>query len=336
MNSASVAVIGAGLAGLACARRLALAGCHPIVFESQRAPGGRLATRRFEAAAFDHGAQYLTAREPDFRRAIEAAEAAGAVERWQPHWPGGEQELADLWVGTPGMNALPRFLAQDLDIEYGARIMRLDRTRAGLTLTDDRGGAHADFGFVVLALPAPEAAMLAAAHTSLAERVRAVPMAPCWAVMIAFGRPLEGAPDAGFMDDPVLPWFARNGSKPGRETADAWVLHASVDYSRREFNASPAEVQQALVGRFAGRVGRTLPRVLLSDCHRWCRARVELPLGEPFLLDREARIGFCGDWCLDARGEAAFMSGDALGAALAATLAEPREAGVSGNMRDSR
>ena len=37
MNSASVAVIGAGLAGLACARRLRLAGVPLRMFEAQRA-----------------------------------------------------------------------------------------------------------------------------------------------------------------------------------------------------------------------------------------------------------------------------------------------------------
>ena len=56
MNPASAAVIGAGLAGIACAQRLAGAGWQLRVFESQRAAGGRIATRRFETASFDHGA----------------------------------------------------------------------------------------------------------------------------------------------------------------------------------------------------------------------------------------------------------------------------------------
>jgi len=39
MNSASIAVVGAGLAGIACARRLCAVGLHVRVFEAQRAPG---------------------------------------------------------------------------------------------------------------------------------------------------------------------------------------------------------------------------------------------------------------------------------------------------------
>ena len=331
MNPISVAVIGAGLAGIACAQRLQEAGVPARVFEAQRAPGGRLATRRFAVATFDHGAQFLTATDSGFRAVLEAAAAAGAAGRWNPAWPDRERR-GELWVGAPAMNALPRFLARDLDVEYGARIVRLERSRRGWALLDDRGSAHADFTAIVLALPAPAAAALAGARTVLAARVKAVPMAPCWATLVAFDGPLPGVPDAGFTPDPMLRWFARNGSKPGREAREAWVLHASPDWSRAEFDQNAQNVQRAMLDRFSERVGRSLPRSLVSDGHRWRYARVEAPLGEDCLLDLESGIGFCGDWCLDARAEAAWLSGVALGQA----LAQARDAIGSGKIRDSR
>lgn len=332
MNPSPLAVVGAGLAGLACARRLAAAGLPLRLFEAQRAPGGRIATRRHETASFDHGAQYFTVSGAAFRQVVAAASAAGAAGRWRPDWPGGEQERKELWVGLPGMSALPRQLAEGLDIDYGARIVRIEHARNGWSLLDDRGAVHAGFGAVLLALPAPLAARLAASHTALAARVHEVRMAPCWSVMAAFDEPLARVPDAAFTDDAVLPWYARNGSKPGRDARDAWVLHASAEWSRREFDTSPERVQRTLLERFAALAGRSLPRPALADSHRWRHARVENPLGEPCLYDRASGIGFCGDWCLDARVEAAFQSGDALGA----QLAEARAAGGSGKMRGSR
>jgi predicted NAD/FAD-dependent oxidoreductase len=263
---------------------------------------------------------------------LATAQAAGVADRWYPTGPGGDPREGDRWVGTPGMSSLPRHLAQDLDIEFGACITRLESARRGWALLDDRGSAHLDFGAVVLALPAPVAAPLAAAWTPLAARVQRVPMAPCWAVMAAFEETLERIPDNVMMSDPVLPWFARNASKPQREARETWVLHASADWSRREFERPAVLVQAALLERFSERIGRSLPRILLADSHRWRHARVEAPLGEPFLLDPESGIGFCGDWCLDARAEAGYLSGDALGAALAAC----RSAAHSGKMRDSR
>ena len=331
MNSVSVAVVGAGLAGIACARRLGEAGVPARVFESQRAPGGRLATRRFAVASFDHGAQYLKAEDPGFRALLELAAAAGAADVWRPAWPG-QDSRSDLWVGAPAMNSLPRYLAQGLDVEYGARIVRLERGRRGWTLFDDRGSAHADFTAVALALPAPAAAALAGGRTPLAARVRAVPMAPCWAALVAFGALLPGVPDAGFAGDATLGWYARNGSKPGRDAREAWVLHATPGWSRVAFDQPALTVQRALLDRFSEHIGRTLPRTLVSDTHRWRHSRVEAPLGEACLFDPESGIGFCGDWCLDARAEAAWLSGVALGT----ELAQAREAIGSGKIRDSR
>jgi predicted NAD/FAD-dependent oxidoreductase len=78
-----VAIVGAGIAGLWLARRLAEAGHRVQVYEKARGPGGRVSTRRTERGHFDHGAQYFTARDPDFLRQLEDWVARGVVERWQ-------------------------------------------------------------------------------------------------------------------------------------------------------------------------------------------------------------------------------------------------------------
>ena len=70
-----IGVVGAGVAGLSAARALVDRGHQVIVFEKARAPGGRVATSRLRGIempravagstlAFDHGAQYFTARDP--------------------------------------------------------------------------------------------------------------------------------------------------------------------------------------------------------------------------------------------------------------------------------
>ena len=99
------------------------------------------------------------------------------------------------------------------------------------------------------------------------------------------------------------------GSKPGREARESFVLHATADWSRVEFEQPAHTVQRALLDRFSEHVGRALPRALVADSHRWRYARVEIPLGEDCLYDPDSGIGFCGDWCLDARAEAAWIVG---------------------------
>ena len=63
-----VLIIGAGMAGLSCAAALGSVGHAVTLIDKARGPGGRMSTRRVDTplgqAAFDHGAQYFTARDP--------------------------------------------------------------------------------------------------------------------------------------------------------------------------------------------------------------------------------------------------------------------------------
>lgn len=106
-------IIGGGMAGLSAATALAETGARIVVLDKGRGPGGRMAARRVEIAgeqvSFDHGAQYFTARDPAFREAVAAWEAAGVAARWPAAG-------ADAWVGTPGMNACIKHLAAGLDV----------------------------------------------------------------------------------------------------------------------------------------------------------------------------------------------------------------------------
>ncbi|MCA9542044.1 MAG: NAD(P)-binding protein, partial [Myxococcales bacterium] len=109
-----IAVIGAGIAGLAAAEALRDAGRSVEVFDKARGPGGRMATRRDESDAFDHGAQYFTAREPAFAAQVEAWTQAGVVAEWTGRFGRlagrfiAEKPARPRYVGTPRMSALTR------------------------------------------------------------------------------------------------------------------------------------------------------------------------------------------------------------------------------------
>ena len=92
----SVAILGAGMAGAAAARRLAQAGLSVQVFDKGRTIGGRMATRRHGAMQFDHGAQFMRAHGPAFEAQLNDWERRGIVAPWVG---------AGRYVGTPDMTA---------------------------------------------------------------------------------------------------------------------------------------------------------------------------------------------------------------------------------------
>ena len=115
-----ISIIGAGMAGLACAKALRRKGAAVTVFDKSRGLGGRLASRRGDGVQFDHGAQYISARTPGFTAFMEACLADGAAALWRPDIHDGRESKggSDKWyVGLPGMSGLVKPLADGIDVK---------------------------------------------------------------------------------------------------------------------------------------------------------------------------------------------------------------------------
>jgi renalase len=157
-----VAVVGAGIAGLTCARTLTDHGFAVTVFDKGRGPGGRTATRRVNPdLAFDHGAQYFTARDPNFVRSVGVWLERGVVAEWGGRivkLQGGaaaDTTPQPRYVGVPGMSAVAAHLAAGLAVQWETLTARSSVSPAGWQLVDESGGGYGPFDFLVVALPAP-------------------------------------------------------------------------------------------------------------------------------------------------------------------------------------
>lgn len=304
-ETADILIIGGGMAGLSAARALAHTGRRIVVLDKGRGPGGRMATRRAEVAGetlrFDHGAQYFIARDPAFRETVAAWESAGVAARWPAAG-------AEAWVGTPGMNACVKALAEGLDVRWGHRASALRRSGARWNVaTED--GPRFTAPLVIVAVPAEQAAvLLAEAAPAFAARAARVQSAPCWAVMAAFAAPLPLA-DTFRSDTGPVSWAARNSAKPGRGGGEAWVIHASPERSRELVERPKDEVAGALVADFFAAAGIAPAAPTHCDAHRWLYALPEARLGEGPFFDPRLKLGIAGDWLHSPRVEGAWLSG---------------------------
>jgi hypothetical protein len=210
------------------------------------------------------------------------------------------------------MSGLAAHLAASLAIRSELRIAGLVRNGDAWRLLGHDGAAVGEANIVIIAVPAPQAVELLSATPRLADRAAEAIFRPCWAVMLGYAAPLPVPFDGAFVNDEPLSWICRNTSKPGRAGDEAWVVHASPDWSRDHLEDGEVSVSEALRRAFAEATGVEAPAPSYIAAHRWRYARVATALGTPCLFDDELEIGACGDWCLGANIEAAFRSGQAM------------------------
>ena len=314
-----IAIVGAGMAGLACAEGLAGRGATITVLDKGRGPGGRMSTRRIQTdlgeATFDHVAQYFTVRDPGFRTRVEHWITAGCLAQWTAL-------DTEAYVGVPGMNAPIRQMAQPFDVQWGTQVQSLGPHAEGWRLITQTGVSF-DVDAVVIAVPAEQAAaLIAPSMPELAQWARATPTAPCWTVMLAFSEALPTPLNAlrGTPAD-ALGWAARTGSKPGRTGPEAWVLQATPAWSIRHLEADPEWVAAELSAALSAQLALPLPPPIACGTHRW-RYASSGNAGSGAYWDAERWVGLCGDWLSGPRVEAAWTSGTLLAEQIAKGFAQ--------------
>jgi hypothetical protein len=321
-----LAIIGAGIAGLASARALLDAGQPVALFDKSRGPGGRMSTRRGDGWQADHGAQYFTASDPSFQAELADWIDAGVAAVWQARLTvlgGNGRHVPDStlsrYVGVPRMTAPCRWLARDMPLALQHTVIAINREAGGWRLhTAEHGELPTLYGGIVLAVPPAQAApLLKEAAPALAELAGAVRMRASWALMLQYPAPLALPFDAAFVNHGPLRWIARDNSKPGRDGSETWLLHATAEWSEAHLESAPEAVADMLIAAFRS-TGAPPPSSWSAHRWRYADGGIEPPPGHA--CDAGRRIALCGDWLNGGKVEGAWLSGRAAARALLATV----------------
>ncbi|HTN67338.1 MAG TPA: FAD-dependent oxidoreductase, partial [Burkholderiaceae bacterium] len=298
------------------------------VYEKNPASGGRMHTRETELGGFDVGAQYFTARSAAFKKQVMAWRQAGWLARWDGRLAkleAGRMQKAggnrQRWVAVPGMDALCRQLAQEVDVRREQRVMAIEGHGDAWLLKVQAdsvpiAASAGPFDAVIVALPAPQAASLLQIAPALAQQAAKVHLAPCWALALAFQETLDLPYDGAWVHGSRLGWIARDTSKPQRRPGEHWVAQATPGWSSEHLEDAPERARDKLLKAFQEATGRAVQPVYAA-IHCWRFAQAERPLAGACLWQAKLRIGACGDWFAaglegSGRVENAWLSGLAL------------------------
>ncbi len=312
-----IAVIGAGISGLAAARHLHDRGYRVEVFEKARGLGGRATTRRADHLYFNQGAPYFSARDPAFRRPVAAWLRQGVLHRLNlpaVQLENGAQTSTNKWfVARPGMSALARHIAAGIAVHTGVQVASPQRRIDHWRLSDMTGRSLGRFDLLIIAVPAPQARrLLELAAPALAARAGEVSYVPTWTVLLAADHgaaqpDLPPRPDTGPVDRVI------KNRQPGQRGV-SWVLHANADWSAAHPQVPAAQVADELATHFCNATDLAPAALSYLCAHHWRYARVTVPLTTGALWDPDLQLGLCGDWCCGGDIEGAWLSGRTLAA----------------------
>ncbi len=311
----TIAIIGAGIAGLSAATVLTSRGKEVRIFEKSRGVGGRMATRYADTWEFDHGAQFFTVQDEAFKSAIEAAKDAGVVASWAAHGlyldENGisEDRGRPRFVGTPRMNSLPKFWADELDISLTRRVAKIVKG-ANWDLHFEDGTIETGFNAVISTLPAAQAKAILPKRSTLSERIDDLQMQACFSLMIGFGHPLDLGWDTLRVKDLPIDWISNNSSKPGRQkNVGALLINSEAHWSELYKDADREWVKQTMVDIASFVIDISLHDAPHQVLHRWLYASNRYDTDIKYMSDDG--IILCGDWCEGGRVQGAFLSGRA-------------------------
>ncbi|MDG2094411.1 MAG: FAD-dependent oxidoreductase [Phycisphaerales bacterium] len=311
-----IAVIGAGLAGLTAANSLREAGFSVIVMDKARGPGGRLATRRGEGATrMDHGCQYLTDGTGLGPAFFQDGLDQGCLATWSPALSEpdpvetGPYPSGAFWhVGLPTMSAIPKAMAQGLEVKLACRVAGMRQVGDAWTLFDDSNISIATATWVVSAIPSPQALELFKPHEfSELESMSKAGYDPNWTLMLVEQDTMAGDPDVIRPESGPIAWIVNQRSKPGRPDVNAWVAQATTTWSIDNLELEPGAAIQQMLPAVSKALGRDIHGE--ATAHRWRYAFVNRTAGKPSLLDARKHLAACGDWCLGAKAGHAIRSG---------------------------
>ncbi|XP_071724587.1 uncharacterized protein [Rutidosis leptorrhynchoides] len=217
-----VAVVGSGISGAVCASTLARNGVLVTLFDSARGPGGRMSRRREttedgKELFFDHGAPFFNVNDSDALALVQDWESKGLVAEWKENFGSLDRSsskfvdieqngLIKKYVGVPGMNSICKALCVEPGVEskFGVGVGKMewseDESLWSLTAMD--GQKLGLFNGVVASdknIASPKFTELTGRPPpiekdlcpGLALKLQDIPVAPCFALMLAFAEPLS-------------------------------------------------------------------------------------------------------------------------------------------------
>ncbi|GAC1354491.1 MAG: FAD-dependent oxidoreductase [Ktedonobacteraceae bacterium] len=331
----SVAIIGAGMSGLAAAHTLQDAGRIVTLFEKSRGVGGRTATRKRDGFIYDYGAQYfkggselstawITKKFPttdliDIAKPVWIFDDAGDIKEGDP-----KQNADAKWSYRSGFTSFAKRMAEGLDVRLETLVGRVQQASTGWNIFGADNEHLGNFDQLLITAPATQAIGLIEASQfadaqgkAISEQLRKAKYNPLISVMLGYKPTPQARPYYALVNTdkghPIswLAWEHEKARERAPEGTGLLIAQMAPRYSKEHRETPQTILFQDVAQLVSTLIDEQLPSPIFTDVQYW---RYALPSEKAdadalFAITLPLGLAFCGDAFVGGRAHLALEDG---------------------------
>ena len=294
MNEKKIVVIGAGISGLLCGKRLAEAGHSVFILDKGRNIGGRLSTRRTDGAVFHHGASSL----PDFYSHKELPECGLEIFK-RAEKEKIIQRRGNLFEPINSVADFVNYCGANLNIRESCEAISLNLHNKTIGI-QCRGRVYENTPYDILILSIPPYQAKTLINKQINEfdgLLESVQMRSSAAALFSFALNPKPIKDKHFSNEKIHIHVENNRFKC-KQQLFCLTVHTKEPFAREVVKTNKNEIKEILLKELSDAIPFSLPKPTYEAGHRWLYGFTERSLGKSWLFYNEENVGICGDWCL--------------------------------------
>jgi renalase len=311
-------IVGSGIAGSTIANLLKK-NYSIEIFEKARGPGGRSSNRRYKTKlSFDHGLQYISPKNINFKNFIHKLVNLNILTPWKgPHLDLSfdKKKFSEKYIGRKSNSIICKHLIGNIKINYLSEVtvIKFNTNHWEITLNNKN---KIFFKNLILTCPFPQLKILASKYIKEEILNYKTDTVPNITVMAAFKGYKKIPLSSVKFDNSIIKWASFENSKNRFKTnLSLWTIQSNEKWSKKYINKyknNRFKTSQILLNEFEKLMGFKIKNLVFSNIHGWKYAFNKIKNNFNSLWLKKCNLGVCADWALGSKAEDAWLSANSL------------------------
>ena len=308
-------IIGSGISGSTIAQILGKK-YSLDVYDKARGAGGRSSNKKFNKnESFDHGVQYISPKNIQFKKFINNLIKKKIVKRWLGKHlflnPNKKEDKKHIKIiGNKGNNSISKYLLKDINCIFNTELIKISYKNKAWEL-DFSDGTKKFYKSLILTCPFPQLKKLSKKYIKHSFINKKVKMDSNITIMLATKR-MRPNISSYFFSDQILGWAAyENSKKRFKSNYDLWTLQSTYKWANKVINKNKINKlgnAKILINKFFELTNLKKNKIFHMRSHGWKYSSNSKPLNIKSYWNSSIRLGACADWFVGPRLESGWLS----------------------------